>query len=135
MTKPIVQSVKFSVPPEELFATFMDSEKHSAATGAQAKIHPSGQFSAWNGQIWGRSLLIEPNRMVVQAWRSVNFMESDPDSILVLEFLKDGAGGRINLVHVNVPRQDHQRASKGWPKYYWKPWKKYFATRARASAK
>ena len=92
---------------------------------------PGGTFTAWNGQLRGRNLLIVPKRMIVQAWRSVNFKSGDPDSILILQFSKAPGGGRIDLVHVNVPHQDHEGVSKGWPKYYWKPWKKYFARKKR----
>jgi len=28
-------------------------------------------------------------------------------------------------VHVGVPAYDHKGVREGWPKYYWKPWKKY----------
>jgi len=57
MTKPIVQSVTFKASPEELFALFTDSKKHSAATGAKAtvsaKAGPSGQLSGECS--WGRT--------------------------------------------------------------------------------
>jgi activator of HSP90 ATPase len=135
LLKPIVQSAKFSASPKELFETFLDSKKHSAATGAPAKISRKvgGEFTAWHGQLWGRNLMIVPGRLIVQAWRSTNFKKSDLDSILVLEFTKDGNGGRVQMVHANVPEQDHKGVANGWPKYYWKPWKKYFATKRSGS--
>lgn len=66
--------------------------------------------------------MVIPKRMIV-AWRSTNFKETDPDSVLVLEFSKVAGGARINLVHIVVPAEDHKGVSQGWPKYYWKPWK------------
>ena len=53
---------------------------------------------------------------------------TDPDSILVLQFKKATGGGEIELVHANVPRHDHGGVTKGWPKYYWNPWKAYLKT-------
>ncbi len=50
-----------------------------------------------------------------------------PDSILILGFSKAARGGRIALVHVNVPEYDHKGVREGWPKYYWKPWNAYIA--------
>jgi activator of HSP90 ATPase len=126
MTPTIQQSVVLPAKPKELFDTYLDSKKHSAVTGGKARISRKvgAKFTAWNGVLSGRNLLIEPNRMIVQAWRSVHFKRSDADSILVLEFSKAPGGGRIDLVHVNVPPQDHRGVTGGWPKYYWKPWKK-----------
>jgi activator of HSP90 ATPase len=134
MTKPILQSAKFPVSPKQLFETFLDSKKHSTATGAPARVSRKvgGKFTAWHNQLWGHNLMIVPGRLIVQAWRSTNFNKSDPDSILVLEFTKDGKGGRVHMVHANVPEQDHKGVTKGWPKYYWKPWREYFAKRNRA---
>jgi activator of HSP90 ATPase len=86
-----------------------------------------GAFKAFGGALWGRNLLIVPNRLIVQAWRSTNFKAADPDSILVLEFRKAAGGSEVQMVHINVPKQDHNGVSKGWPKYYWKPWKAYLA--------
>ena len=127
--KPITQSVKFDVSAAELFETFLDSKRHSAATGGAAKISRKvgGKFSAWDGQLSGHNLLIVPNQMIVQAWRSTHFGPNDPDSILILEFSKNGSGGCIDMVHANVPEVDYKGVQEGWPTYYWKPWKKYFA--------
>jgi activator of HSP90 ATPase len=131
MKPPIEQSVKFPCSPQALFEMYMDSAQHSASTGARAQItrRAGGRFTAFDGALNGRNLLIVPNRMIVQAWRSTAFKQDDPDSILVLEFSKVAGGAKVHMVHVNVPPQDHHGVSKGWPKYYWKPWKAYLAAR------
>ena len=127
MTKPIVQSVTFKASPEELFAIFTDSQKHSAATGAKAKVSAKAgaKWTAWDGMLLGKNLVVVPGQMIVQAWRASHWMESDLDSVLILNFSKAPGGGRIDLVHAGVPQHDHQGVSKGWPQYYWMPWKAY----------
>lgn len=134
MTPVIRQSEQFAASPAELFEMYMDSKKHSAATGGLAKLSrkAGGAFTAWGGQLWGKNLLIVPKRMIVQTWRSSNFKKDDADSILVLTFSKAPKGSRIDLAHVGVPAQDHAGVSKGWPKYYWEPWRAYLAKRRRA---
>jgi activator of HSP90 ATPase len=129
MTRAIQQSVVFKAAPRTLYEMYMDSKKHSAATGGAASISrkPGGRFTAWNKMLCGRTLLLVPDRMIVQSWRSVMFKPADPDSILVITFSKVAAGTRVDLVHVNVPVQDHRGVTKGWPMYYWKPWKRYLA--------
>ncbi|MGH9703922.1 MAG: SRPBCC domain-containing protein [Candidatus Acidiferrales bacterium] len=126
MTQAIQQSVRFPVAPEVLFEMFMDSKKHSEATGAPARIsrRSGGQFTAFGGQLRGKNLAVVSNKMIVQSWRGP-WKVQDLDSILVITFEKVEGGTRVDLVHSNVPEHDHKGVSKGWPKYYWKPWKEY----------
>ena len=49
------------------------------------------------------------------------------DSVLVLSFYSEPAGGRIELVQVNVADEDFAGVSQGWEKYYWTPWREYLA--------
>ena len=127
MTKTIQQRVEFPVSHEQLFEMFTDSKKHSAATGSKATVSKKagGKFKAFDGMLSGRNLLVIPNELVVQAWRGSHWKETDPDSILVMKFSKTKKGGRIDLAHVNVPDHDHTGVTKGWPQYYWKPWRAY----------
>ena len=127
MTSPIRQTVKLPASPQSLFKTFLDTKLHTAMTGMPAKTSPKpgAKWSAFGGMIWGHNLLIVPNKLIAQAWRSKHFKKSDPDSILVLTFSGNAKSSRIDLVHVNVPAQDYKGVSEGWPKFYWKPWKKY----------
>jgi activator of HSP90 ATPase len=134
MTKTIQQSVRFKAPPKQLFELYLDSKKHTAATGGKATLSRKvgGAFTAWNNQLRGRNLLIVPNRLIVQSWRSTQWKTGDLDSILILEFSKAPGGGQVDLVHVNVPQHDHKGVTRGWPNYYWKPWKKYLASKSRS---
>jgi Activator of Hsp90 ATPase homolog 1-like protein len=70
--------------------------------------------------------------MIVQAWRATHWKSSDPDSILILTFSKSAGGGRVDLVHANVPAHDHRGMTRGWPKYYWQPWREYLKRKAKA---
>lgn len=47
------------------------------------------------------------------------------DSTLILSFLPDDGGGRIELVQVDVVDRDFAGVSHGWEKYYWTPWRAY----------
>jgi hypothetical protein len=106
----------------------MDSRKHAAATGMPAKISPKvgGKWSAFGKMISGKNLVLIPNRMIVQTWRSSEWKKSDPDSILVVTFEKAAGGGaRVELDHVGVPDYDQKGVIEGWVKFYWEPWKDY----------
>jgi activator of HSP90 ATPase len=133
---PVIKSgaIYHNATPAKLYELFMDSAKHSAATGMPAKISrkAGGKWSAFGGMILGRNLLLVPNRMVVQTWRSSQWKSADPDSILVVAFEKSASGGaQVDLVHIGVPEYDHEGVTKGWVKYYWEPWKAFLAARKR----
>jgi activator of HSP90 ATPase len=135
--KPVIeQSVSFlKTNPADLYELFMDSAKHTAATGMPAKISRKigGKWSAFGGMILGKTLSLVPNRMIVQAWRSSAWKRTDPDSVLIVRFEKAPGGAAVHLAHVGVPPYDHKGVTQGWKKYYWKPWKKYFRGQQRKS--
>ncbi len=134
MAKTIVQSAKFRASPAALFELYIDSKKHSAATGSRASVsrREGGRFAAFGGGLIGRNLVVSPGRMIVQSWRSSGWKKADPDSILILTFSRARGGGRVDLVHANVPDRDHGGIKSGWVKHYWRPWKAYLARRGRA---
>jgi activator of HSP90 ATPase len=127
MTKAIEQSVEFDVSPKILYEMYMSSRTHTKATGQPAKIgrRVGAPFTAFGGKIKGKNLLVSPGKMVVQAWRSTSWRKSDADSVLILTFSKTKDGGRVDLVHVNVPEHDHKGVTDGWEAYYWEPWRAY----------
>jgi activator of HSP90 ATPase len=133
MTKAIQQSVVFNASTKTLYEMYIDSKKHSMATGAQAKLgrKAGAAFTAFDGSIKGRNLLVVPGKMIVQAWRATHWKKTDPDSILVLTFNQTPSGTRLDLVHANVPEHDHKGVTEGWKKYYWNPWREHLAEGGR----
>ena len=133
MAKTIQQSVKFRVSPEELFDIYMNSKKHSAATNSRVSVSRkvTGRFTAFGGMLRGKILALAPKRMIVQSWRGSDWKKTDLDSILILTFSRVRRGGRISLVHANVPDRHYAGINKGWAKYYWKPWKAYLKRKGR----
>lgn len=127
MTRPIAQSVTFKASVHELFSMFTDSKKHSAATGAKASVSAKAgaKWTAFDGMLRGRNLEVVRGKMIVQAWRATHWPKTDADSILILFFSDTAAGGKVDLVHVGVPEHDHKGVRKGWPHFYWQPWKAY----------
>jgi activator of HSP90 ATPase len=118
----------------KLYSLFMDSAKHTAATGMPAKISKKigGKWSAFGGMILGTNLALIPNRRIVQAWRASHWKKADPDSILVVSFEKaPGGGAQVVLDHVGVPSYDQKGVTEGWVKFYWEPWKKHLAAQKR----
>jgi activator of HSP90 ATPase len=130
VSRNVILAAALAAPPERLFDMYLDPEAHSAFTGFPATISATAgsRFSAFGGTLSGRMLHVEPKRIIVQTWRSANWPADAVDGILVLTFWPDPVGGRIELVHVNVPDVDFAGVSQGWEKYYWTPWRKYLET-------
>lgn len=132
MPKLVQQSVALPASPERLYDMYMDPSQHAAFTGAPVVIsaQPGSPFQAFGDLLSGRMLAAVPKRMIVQAWRANHWKPEDLDSTLVLTFWPDPAGGRIDLVHVNVADHDFDGVTEGWKKYYWDPWRAFLEKRA-----
>lgn len=131
MPKTIQQTAVLPAPADQLFDMYLDPRQHAAFTSAEVTIspEPGAEFRAFNGVLSGHILVAIPKRMIVQTWRSSHWSADDLDSILVLTFHGDPKGGRIELVHVNVPDHDHDGVNEGWQKFYWTPWRSYIERR------
>lgn len=127
MKKPFTLIVKFDQTPKRLYEAWLDSELHTAMTGAEASCsnEVGGVFSAWNGYIKGKNKSLIPNKEIVQAWRTTDFSEADEDSILMVRFNEHPDGCQLELIHQNIPKVDADFES-GWKKYYFEPMQKFF---------
>src|SRR5208337_434925 len=133
MPKTLITAAPLPASPELLFDMYLDPKEHAAFTGLPVTIgaKPGDAFRAFEGALGGTILHVEPKRLIVQTWRSVSFPPTAIDSILILTFLPQGDGGRIELTQINVADEDFAGVSHGWEKHYWTPWRKYLENRAR----
>lgn len=129
MPRTIQLAASLPAPPDRLFDMYLDPVQHSAFTGSPVKIssQPGAPFCAFDNVLTGTILQVVPKRLIVQSWRSPHWGPADIDSTLILTFLPDKDGGRIELVHVNVIDDDFAGVSHGWEKYYWTPWRAYLS--------
>jgi activator of HSP90 ATPase len=58
--------------PVDVYEAWLSSEGHTAMTGSPATVdgNMGGEFSAWDGYIFGRTLELTPNQRIIQAWRT-----------------------------------------------------------------
>lgn len=121
----IRHSVVLPAPPGRLYDMYLDAREHAKIIDARARVaaRAGGAFSVWGGDIRGRILQLVPKRLIVQSWRPSDWKKSDPDSTLILSFHRHRRGGRIELVHVNVPARHAPGVRRGWAEFYWRPWR------------
>ena len=124
MTRTIQLSAALPAPPDRLFDMYLDTAQHAAFTGHPVEISPipGSPFRAFDGVITGTVLQVVPKRLIVQSWRSPHWGPADLDSTLILTFLPDPDGGRIDLVQTNVVDNDFAGVWSGLGEgHYWTP--------------
>lgn len=127
----IYQTVALPARADALFDMYMDASQHAAITGQPVIIsaQSGSEFRAFGDMLSGTMLKAIRPRLVVQSWRSAIFNTDDPDSTLILSFTDREDGGRIDLVHLDVPAHDYDGVIEGWEKFYWTPWREYLRGR------
>src|SRR5262249_10878340 len=104
--KAIKQSVFFKASPHDVFEALMDSKKHSEFTGSEAKIsrHVGGEFSAYDGSIFGRNVEIVEDEKIVQEWYcDTEGWPRGHFSTVTFSLKKENGGTRLEFLQINVP--------------------------------
>ena len=128
MSEKLELSVVLPAAPERVYQAWLDSKAHADFTGSPANIDPQigADYSAWDGYIWGKTLALEPYRLIRQSWHTSEFPEGAADSFLELIFEPEGAGTKLILIHTNIPDGQGEQYRQGWEDYYFATMKEYF---------
>jgi activator of HSP90 ATPase len=123
-------SATFPAGPKAIYAAWLDGKKHGRMTGDKAtcSTRVGGKFTAWDGYIFGKNLELEPDRRIVQSWRTTEFAKSDADSLLEILLDATKTGCTLTLKHSNVPSGQSNEYKQGWKDYYFVPMQKYFSS-------
>ena len=118
----IKQTVEFKAQPHEVFEALMDSRKHSEFTGQEAVIsrEVGGKFTAYDGYIHGKTIKIEPDKLIVQEWWANDWPEGAV-SKATFKITKTKAGSRLALSQTGVPDEQAEEIERGWEEFYWEP--------------
>lgn len=117
-----------SAPAKAIYSAYLNSKGHSAMTGGEAHISDKlgDRFTAWDGYIEGKNLILEPSKRIVQSWRTSQFEDNDEDSRV--EILLEETDGRteLTLIHSGLSETgEHYKA--GWENHYFQPMRTYFS--------
>jgi activator of HSP90 ATPase len=132
-TETIRQTEFIPAKPVEVYNALIDAKQHSAFTGSKATSDPrvGGEFTAWDGYIFGMNLNLEKGKRIVQEWKTTEWPAGYPPSIVEFTFSQVENGTELSMVHQNVPAEQASSYRQGWIDFYWKPLKKYFKNRTR----
>ena len=134
MKTKFVVKAEFQVEPETIFKAWLSSEGHSDMTGSPAKVQPrvGGKFTAWDGYIAGKTLELDPYTRILQAWRTTEFADADPDSTIEIILESSKMGTRLTLKHSGIPATQTADYETGWEDSYFAPMRAYFSKHPRA---
>jgi len=118
----------FRVKPKQIYFAWLDSKSHTQMTGSEAfaDAKVKGRFSAWEGYISGVTIELVPNKKIVQQWRTTEFPDDSPDSMLEINLEEIKEGTRLILKHSDIPDGQSEAYKQGWKDYYFEPMKEYF---------
>jgi activator of HSP90 ATPase len=122
-------SIILPVKAIDLYNAWLDSKKHSLFTGAEAIASKKidGEFTTWDEYITGKNIELKEGQFIKQSWRTSEFDESAPDSILELSFVEKGGKTKMSLYHYNLQKGDGEKYTDGWNEFYFEPMKAYFS--------
>jgi activator of HSP90 ATPase len=124
-----IRSAEFiPAAPSAVYQAFVDARTYVAVTGTSASFErrEGGKFSAADGYITGKFLRLQNSRRIVQEWKTSEWPEDAPPSLLELRFVPRENGTEVRMVQSQVPAEQATRYKKGWTEHYWIPLKKYF---------
>ena len=128
MTESITVSAHFNTSAQKIYQAWLNSREHSGFTGSEAVIsaRKGGKFTAWDGYISGKNLELTPFKSIVQAWRTTDFHENDPDSLVEILFEEKNGKTTVTIRHSNIPEGQGKGYKKGWIDFYFSPMREYF---------
>jgi len=117
------------VAPTTLYFAWIDSDHHSAMTGGTAKFDPTvgAKFTAWNGYISGKLVILDLGRRIVMSWRTTDFPRDASDSRVEVHFEALGPSTRVLILHTEVPEGQSEKVRSYWNDKYFGPMRTYFS--------
>ena len=122
-----ILKTNFNTTSKKIYDTWLSSEGHTKMTGGSAIISNKigNKFTAWDGYIEGENIDLEPNKRILQTWRTSQFEEDEEDS--KIEVLLNEVDGKteLTLIHTNLS-ESGEHYKNGWQDHYFEPMEKYF---------
>ncbi|MBL8061770.1 MAG: SRPBCC domain-containing protein [Anaerolineales bacterium] len=118
----------FHASAEALYTAWLSTQGHTLMTGSPAKVdgRAGGEFTAWDGYIWGTFIELEPNKRILQTWRTGEFPEEANDSRVEILLEETGDKTTLTLIHTDMPDGQAESYKTGWEDFYFKPMREYF---------
>jgi activator of HSP90 ATPase len=124
----IRQKIVITATPQEVYKALIDPKVHSKFTGSKASgsQKEGGKFTAYDGYIQGKHILLKKGESIVQEWTTTEWPKDLEPSTLRIDLEKIRKGTRLEMTHTKVPASQAAGYKQGWKEFYWKPLQEYF---------
>jgi uncharacterized protein YndB with AHSA1/START domain len=114
--------------PEQVYEAWLDGDQHSEMTGggAIASATVGAAFTAWGGYIEGSNVELVEYTRIVQYWRTLEFPDDAPDSLLEITLEPSNGGTLITIAHGEIPDGQGDSYKTGWVDNYFDPMDEHF---------
>nr|XP_027200190.1 activator of 90 kDa heat shock protein ATPase homolog 1-like [Dermatophagoides pteronyssinus] len=117
----------FKCTAEEIYKTFTEEIFLQAFTRNKVKCDPvvGGRFSLMDGNIIGKFIQLEPNKLIRQFWRLKSWPQEHYSEVEIrIEQQSDST--QIILEQNGVPKLNLENTEEGWKKHYFESIKRTF---------
>ena len=113
----IEKSYIINASPEAVFEALVNPDLIQNWSGDEAKMEAvvGAEFSLWGGQMFGKNLVVEKNKKLVQEWCYEQWNE--PSQVTITIKAK-GKTSVVTLLHELVPEKSVNSIADGWDTYY-----------------
>jgi len=127
----IRQRVTITAPPAMVYEALVNARNHTAFTSARATgvARVGARFTAWDGYISGKHLVLDKGRRIVQEWATTGWPKGAAASRLEIRLEPHGERTALTMIHSGVPASRAARLRDGWKLYYWQPLRAWFRSR------
>ena len=124
----IEQKVLVDATPVEVFEAYANMDKHARFTRTKASgtSKVGGEFTAGDGYISGKFLVLERGSRIVHEWKTTEWPPGYPWSVVELTFRPRGDRTELTMVHSKVPAEQAEYYARGWKEFYWEPLRAFF---------
>lgn len=123
--KYLKQTHNITAPAEEVYMALTNPFTIELWSGFKAEMstEPGSEFSIWEGDIVGKNLEFEQDKMIKQNWY---FDGETDDSIVTITLTAKGENTGIVVEHTNIPDDMYEEMKQGWKNHYFGTLKKFF---------
>jgi activator of HSP90 ATPase len=120
----IEKHYEIKAPVSAVWEALVSSAEIENWGGGPAKMEakPGTDFSLWGGDIFGKNLVVVPEKKLIQEWYGGKWEKPSKAEFT----LKESDGGTVlDFVQNEVPKEEEKEIDTGWDDYYLGAIKKY----------
>jgi len=117
MSKSIKLYRKIKATPEEVYRALTNPFTIELWSGEPAVMSegPESEFSILNGEITGRNIEFDPEKLIKQQWF---FEGEEEESIVTIKLFPEKGGTQMQVEHTGIPDDAYENMLEGWKEFY-----------------